>query len=415
MGLTGDWCQAAELLARSLNRADRRFPELSPQRLNYDIIAVRDNPLYDKRPALERTLEQVARDVYFVEGVSFDSAVKQAKAFLTRRWTQEKAWALLSDGRNGFSEMRAFLKVKHPKLKIGSYDAMRDLDLTALLSVEDFAAEEQALLHAGLECRNFRQPQAVTDQLDDHNRLRFTDRINWFELVINPGQAHTGGHVKYGCELKGSTVHFKPELSNVVQQRRIAKAIARQYRTEGGDYCFSMPIGRLQEILDREQVALRFSNVRYLERIKPVTTSARLRKEEIPKFGITWRKMETADEFRDALRAHGWKVAGKKSDLVRRTAELASERLEEAAPELDAWFVEHRYVRVPKGQTFPTPFPVLADEPLKELVLMVYLMRRLRGNTVVDPGHENTSVRPVDMAEAILNGKTALTGSFLKA
>jgi hypothetical protein len=415
MGLTGDWCQAAELLAQRLNRGDRRFAALSPQRLNPDIMTVRDGGLYDKRPALERTLEQVERNVYFTGTVNYDQAVKQAKIRLRNHWTQEKAWALLNDGRNGFGELRAFLKAKHPQLKLGSYDDMRELDLTALLSVDDFMSEEQALINAGLDCRNFRKPEAVADLADGEGRLRFLERIEWFELSINPDMSNGGRHVKYACELKGDRVRFTPELSNVVQQRRLAKAIARQYRAEGGDYCFSMPVDRVQEILDREQVAVRFSNVRYLESIRPLRTAAALRKEEIQAYGIRWRGMKTGDEFRDALRAHGKKVAGKKSDLLRRTAELVDERYEAAKAELDAWFGLHRFMRVPKGQMFPATFPVLEDEPLKELVLMVYLMRRLRGNTVVDTGHENTSVRPVDMAEAILNGKTALTGSFLEA
>jgi len=44
----------------------------------------------------------------------------------------------------------------------------------------------------------------------------------------------------------------------------------------------------------------------------------------------------------------------------------------------------------------------------------MFLLRHLRGNTVVDAGHENQSVQPEDMAEALLTGKAKLSGCFLK-
>jgi len=187
--------------------------------------------------------------------------------------------------------------------------------------------------------------------------LRFLKRIEWFELVVNPSSAYGHGHVKYTCGLKGNEVHFTPELSHAVEQREFAKKFARRHRATGGEYCFAMPIGRVQEILDCEQVSLRFPNVRYLQRLKDLHSTARLRKDQIPKFAVSWRRMETLDQFRDALRAHGWKISGKKSDLVKRTAQLAAERYAEIVPVLCEWFSDQRFVRVPKDQTFAEPFP----------------------------------------------------------
>jgi hypothetical protein len=414
MGVSGDYCQAAELFSRKLNEAEHRFDSLSVQHLNAEIVMAQHGNYHDRRTALERTLEMVGHGVYFAEDVSYDRIVKLARKYVSSHWSHERAWNLLRSSRSGFSELRAFLKQKHPKLKVGSYDDMNDLDLANLLSVGDFMDEEQSLVLEALCCRNFRKVSALRGLTDDRHRLRFRDRIDWFELVINNGRLHDHGQVKYSCGVHGNMVHFEPELTHAVAQRKFAKEFARSYRTSGGDYCFVASMARLQEILDREEVAVRFSNVRYLQRIYPLNSSARLRKEQIPRFGITWRKMETLDQFRDALRAHGWKISGRKSDLVKRTAKLAADRYAEIAPMLSEWFSDQRFVRVPKDQTFAEPFPLLEDESLKNLLLSMFLLRHLRGNTVVDTNHENQSVQPEDMAEALLNGKASLTGCFLK-
>lgn len=414
MGLSGDWCQAAEIFTRRLNQDSNRYDELTAQRLNIEILPVRDGYHHDRRTALGRTLEQLEHSVYFADDVTYDRIVKRAKKYLSTHWSHDRAWGLLNSSRSGFSELRTFLKQKYPKLKIASYDDMKDLDLAALLSVEDFKDEEQGLVLEGLDCRNFRKGSALHGLTDEKHRLRFLQRIEWFEMTINSGMALTNGHVKYACGLHGEEVHFTPELSHIVEQREFAKKFARKYRTTGGDYCFAVPVDKVQDILEKESVSLRFANVRYLQRINALQTAARLRKDQIPRFGISWRKMETLDQFRDALRAHGWKISGRKSDLVKRTAKLAADRYAEIAPMLSEWFSDQRFVRVPKDQTFAKPFPLLEDESLKNLLLSMFLLRHLRGNTVVDVSHENKSVQPEDMAEALLNGKASLTGCFLK-
>ena len=414
MGMNGDWCQAAELFAQQINGAGFRYEPLSVHQLNSDILPIRNGQIHDRRTALESTLESVERHVYFADSVFYDHIVKQAGKYLRQHWSRDHAWNLMVGSRSGFTELRTFLKQKHPKLKIGSYDDMNDLDLAGLLSIDDFSVEEQSIVREGLTCHNFRYPDVLAGLTDTQHRLRFLKRIEWFELVVNPSSAYGHGHVKYTCGLKGNEVHFTPELSHAVEQREFAKKFARRHRATGGEYCFAMPISQVQEILDREQVSLRFPNVRYLQRLKGLQSTARLRKDQIPKFAVSWRRMETLDQFRDALRAHGWKISGKKSDLVKRTAQLAAERYAEIAPLLCEWFSDRRFVRVPKDQTFAEPFPLLEDESLKNLLLSMFLLRHLRGNTVVDAGHENQSVQPEDMAEALLTGKAKLSGCFLK-
>jgi len=411
----GDWCQAGELLAQKLNQERFRFDPLSVHRLNSDIVPLKNGFHHDRRTGLQRGIESVCSSVYFAERADYSLILERAIEHLKTNWNDEAAWNLLRASGCRFSEMRAFLKKKHPKLKVSGYDDLNDLFLRDLLSVEDFIGQEQSLIGEALACMNFRRASVIDEVTDDQGRVRFTDRIKWFELLINPKCLSNSGRVKYACEMRGNAVHFAPELGFETSQRQFAKQFAQKYRTAGGDYCFAMPVSELQGLLDCEEVSLKFSNVRYLQRQECLRTTARLRKEKIPRFGISWRRMETLEQFRNALRTHGAKISGTKSQLLKRTAQLAAERYEAVTEELSDWFAENPFVRVPKEQNFAEPFPVLMDDPLKDLLLSMFLMRHLRGNTVVDVNHENQSVKPEDMAEALLNGKVKLSGCFIKA
>ena len=415
MGISGDWCQAAELLANRLNDPAVRYDELTIHRLNSEIAPVRTNGQhYDRRSALKRTLELVSLNVCFADDMSFDRIVGLAREHLRKHWNDDYAWKMLNCGRSGFRELRAFLKQKHPRLKIASYEDMQCLSLSNLLSIDDFKSEEQSLVRIGLARHNLRKTSALWGLTDEDHRMRFIPRIEWLELIINPSRSVGSGHVKYACGLKDGAVHFSPELTDDTLQRDFAKKFAKRHRGTGGDYCFSVPVSKVQEILDRENVSVRFANVRYLQGVTVTSAAARLRREQITRYGIAWRKMETGDEFRAALRSHGWKVSGSKGALIKRTAQLAAACYAEVAPLLGEWFATHRYVRVPTEQRLPAPFPLLEDEPLKNLLLSMFLLRHLRGNTVVDVDHENQSVLPEDMAEALLNGKVSLSGCFLE-
>ncbi|VGO15108.1 hypothetical protein PDESU_03688 [Pontiella desulfatans] len=415
IGLGGDWCQAGELLAQTLNRERFRFDPLSVHRLNADIVPLKDGFHHDRRTGLQRGIDSVCGSVYFAEQADYSLILKKAVERLRDHWRNDVAWNLLRANGGRFSEMRTFLKKKHPDLALRSYDDMNALFLSELLSVNDFLDQEQSLISEALACMNFRRASAISEITDDQGRLRFANRIEWFELLVNPRCLPNSGLVKYACEVRGNFVHFTPELGFETSQRRFAKQFAQKYRTAGGDYCFAMPVSELQELLNREEVSVKFSNVRYLQRLKCLRTTARLRKEKIPRFGISWRKMETLEQFRDALRVHGAKISGTKSQLIKRTAQLAAERYDAVTEELSGWFAENPFVRVPKEQNFAEPFPLLTDDPLKDLLLSMFLMRHLRGNTVVDVNHENQSVQPEDMAEALLNGKAKLSGCFIKA
>ena len=414
LGMSGDWCQAAEMLTQTLNQERYRFAPLSVHRLNFDVAPSKDGFHHDRRTGLERTLEAVSNSVYFTDQADYSLILNTSIERLRNHWNEDSAWNLLRSGGGRFSEMRTFLKEKHPDLKVSSYEELNGLRMSSLVSVEDFLPQERSVVGEALACQNFRHTAVLDELTDSQHRMRFLKRIEWFGLVFNPGRLPGNGHVKYACELRGEQVHFTPELKHETPQRLFAKAIAQKYRTAGGDYCFSMPVDRVQEILDQEAVSLQFNNVRYLQRPAGLAVTGRLRKEQIPKFGISWRKLETLEQFRDALRTHGEKISGTKEQLLKRTAGLVAARYAAVAPELSEWFADNPFVRVPQEQNFAEPFPLLEDDPLKNLLLSLFLMRHLRGNIVVDVNHENQSVQPEDMAEALLCGKVKLSGCFLR-
>ena len=86
------------------------------------------------------------------------------------------------------------------------------------------------------------------------------------------------------------------------------------------------------------------------------------------------------------------------------------------AEELDGCFSKRRFIRIastpPKAQDFPVVETLGPD--MGNLVLSMYILKHLRGNAILDPTHENDSYTPNQLALALLNKKTAMSGGFLR-
>ena len=124
IGLGGDWCQAGELLAQTLNRERFRFDPLSVHRLNADIVPLKDGFHHDRRTGLQRGIDSVCGSVYFAEQANYSLILEKAVERLRDHWRNDVAWNLLRANGGRFSEMRTFLKKKHPDLALRSYDDM---------------------------------------------------------------------------------------------------------------------------------------------------------------------------------------------------------------------------------------------------------------------------------------------------
>jgi len=83
---------------------------------------------------------------------------------------------------------------------------------------------------------------------------------------------------------------------------------------------------------------------------------------------------------------------------------------------MDTYFTANRLVLVTKLPATTVKLSVLEDAPmLHSLLLTMYALRHLRGNAILEPGHENTTYTIEELALALVNGKVSLVGGFVRA
>jgi len=122
------------------------------------------------------------------------------------------------------------------------------------------------------------------------------------------------------------------------------------------------------------------------------------------------------ERLREVLRAYAVPMTGNKEELLGKLAKLAAQKYAEKEHFMNAYFANNRLVRATKLPTMSTKLYVLADVPeLHGLLLTMYALRHLRGNTILEPSHENTAYSIEELALALVNGKVSLDGGFVRA
>ena len=83
---------------------------------------------------------------------------------------------------------------------------------------------------------------------------------------------------------------------------------------------------------------------------------------------------------------------------------------------MSGYFADCQFIRMAMVPKHAQEFPVLEhlDLELANLLLSMYALKHLRGNAILDPSHENVSYTAQQLAIALVNNKTALSGAFLK-
>jgi hypothetical protein len=108
-------------------------------------------------------------------------------------------------------------------------------------------------------------------------------------------------------------------------------------------------------------------------------------------------------------------MTGRKDQLVEKLAQLAARLYGEGRPELDAYFSEHKFVRAGNSvKQRGNDFPVLEGLDLRNMVLTMYIMKHLRGNTILESSHKNDTFDLLSLARSLIKREVALTGVFLQ-
>jgi len=364
---------------------------------------------------LERLFQEVSRNVYFVQEITYEQLVEVAIARLRRVWDHKMARDMVQALGRDFAGMRDFLRRKKADIRLVGYHSLDDYDLSAILSVDDFLTEDTLLVNYGTESHNYRRASVLDRFVVPGGRISLTPRID--DCVVDwdfkPGNWEP--YVSYRCRIEGSRVEWRPDLKPDDKQRAKAREIAAETGRGEASYVFDTSVTEMTDALQQERFRLRFPDLTYREKPKPAAAKAKVQPAELICFGEAsgLRSRLSNEKLKDVLRAFDKKLTGKKEDLVRRMAETIAEEYEAHEPQLDRFFRKHRFIRLAAQPKMLNRFPILEGHRLRAPILILYCLRHLRGNVILEAGHVNDSVKVSDLAEARLDRKVMLNGSFV--
>ncbi len=410
----------AGALVERLNADTAKIPDLVSLGHGYDLSYYGD---YFRNDAcrFQELLKTIQNEVYFVDGLTYLELVEIAKQRLRDCWSHTVARTLAESAHCGFQELRRFLKSKDRSVKLSSYEDVDGYNLGSLLSLEDFDHHDKLLVAEGIPSTNFRRASVLASFTDGSGRLRLVPEIRHVCVsVVTKSQSQDidGMRVDWHVTQDGKSVIFRPDLANNLPKRRAAAEIARRWRTDNGELVFRTAMDRLAEMVEKREAIPSFPYLNYTSQDYTPAATVEVESSQVQAFRIGGYLTSRChgDALRNVLREYGVSMTGNKRDLVKKLAKLAGERYLEVVPTLDGFFRDHRLIRIAATPRASAELPHLKDvRYLRNLLLTMYAIRHLRGNAILDAGHENTTYTVEELAFALLTERVTFTGAFLPA
>ncbi len=417
-GLGHDCWGTTDAIIERMNADDAFVPGLKAHLLGFNIVKPTTPAYWQRKPTvmLDDLLKKLRASVQFVDGISFGELRDIAATHLRETWGHSVARELARGVGSDFAGIRAFLKSIKPDIKLTGYGSLDDYDLGRMLSVDDFLTEDRLLLQHGLELQNFRCAGVLPGLVTDSGYLRLVPRIEDCNVEWRTHPDNRDATLKYKCLVSGDRVRWLPDLGNSDSQRDYARTLAQRVGRGTGRYCFDSSLSVMEEVLDDLCFRLRFPRLRYGAVVTEWTPAAKLQHSAVPCYMVAKPidAERTNEHLQETLREFGWKTSGRKEQLVGRIAELLAEEYGRVEHELDEFFARRRFVRLKSGHLNWQRFPVLSGHGLSSSLLAMYCLRHMRGNTILEASHRNTSVTLTDLAEALLHRRVKLDGAFVE-
>ena len=405
----------ADTVVNIINSDAGQMPEMEQFRYCYD-INVPNGYTWVRSSRFERTLHTIHESLFFVENLSYLELLDIAKSILRRKWDHFMAREMARSACPGFQELRQFLKNKDKELKLSGYEDIDRYDLGKVLSLEDFSQRDSLIISTAIPTLNFRRASVLQKITDDQGRLRLTPNIRHL-LLTETGHATNDSVLSWCVSGTDNNWRFRPDLGDSWDKRPRAEAFAKQWRTDYGRLCFTTTIDNLVAMVEGDRVMPSFPSLNYNSDDKGNTAAAKVHGAQVQAFriGPFARADNTGEYLKDILGEYGVSKTGNKDKLVKKLAALTAEKYAEHLPELDQFFSTYRFLRMRVAPKNTVELPLLKDmADLRNLVLTMYAVKHLRGDTILESSHENDAYTDEELAHALITGKTDMVGAFLR-
>ena len=235
-------------------------------------------------------------------------------------------------------------------------------------------------------------------------------------MVLEDGAESESSQIVYNCCREGGKVRLIPDLDKKGKKRLVARQIAKAYREDRGSYCFTVSLSTLEKMVDEPSCKITFPTLNYKDPQPAPVSLAEFRERGIETYSVGRFVTEaaTVESIQEILRKYKRKVTGRKEELVERLIELTVEIYRETKTELDTYFSERKFLKIPHSRSHEEEFPLLTGLGLRNLILTMYCLKHLRGNTILEKDYENETYPIRDLARALVTKRLTLEGSFLK-
>lgn len=408
----------SERFVQLLNSDQFKIKQLTELKHCYDIGSCHRDYYYTKYDQFTELLRRVSETLRFIETINYQRLLKLAKQQLRRQWNHTLAKELAQQVYVNFNDLRSFIKSKRQNVKLSSYDDLERYDLADVLSPKDFDTEDETLIRQALPVTNFRTTAFLDRVTDDRGLLTLTSSINDFVLLLNQQTPDYGyQHLSYNGRIKGGQIILIPNLDHDPALRHAAQSIAEKWRLDQGRYCFTTNMTRLCQMLQTGQFHIGFPRLSYTHKQEPGTSSATVHKERIESYAIggylTTRN--SSDQIKAVLRNHNISMTGNKDQLLEKLAKLATAQYKKHKAEMTQYFRCNRFIKAGTGYGHShCKFPILADTDLCNMLLTMFVIRHLRGNTILDAAYENDTYDLLSLARSLIKREVELSGCFLR-
>ncbi len=415
-----------------INNEAGHLPELEQFRYCYN-ICVPPGFAWNTSTKFERTLQAIHENLIFVDELSYLKLLDIAKDRLRRQWSHALARDMAHAACPGFQELRRFLKNKDKRLKLSGYEDVDRYDLGKVLTLDDFNQRDSLIISTAIPTLNFRKASVLQQITDGQGRLRLAPHIRHLMLTETAHPTHDDA-MAWCVSGEGNTWRFRPDLGDFRGKRSRAEAFAKRWRTDTGSLCFTTTLDNLVAMVEANEVQPGFPSLNYTAENRdwqrtgqavPVsafcgpenTATATVHGAEVQAFhiGPYPRRNVTGETLKDILRYYSVPMTGNKEKLLEKLAALAATKYAEHLPELDRFFSKHRFLRMRSAPNNTKELPLLENlVTLRNLVLTIYAIKHLRGDTLLEADHLNNTYTEEELAHALITGKTDLNGAFLR-
>jgi len=319
----------------------------------------------------------------------------------------------------GFAELRRFLKSKDKNLKLSGYEDLDKYDLSRIVSLEDFEGQDGMLIDEAISPLNFRREAFLSRVTDEQGRLRLIPEIKEITLkesIRSPG-SYTG--LEWHLVRHGRKFRCCPNIGGDLDKREKGKEFARVRRIEENELCFETDMERVSRLVDKRVLEPAFPGLNYHQDeegytpvASAVVTASRVK---VYALGHLCTDRATGNFLKDILRKYGVPMTGTREMLMSKVAKVVAEQYRKHLPVLDAYFREYRFVRVNQAPANAGTFPLLNDmKYLRSHILAVYMLKHMRGNTIVEPDYQNDAYSDEDAADALITRRVRVNGAFVE-